>query len=85
MLLFLANIFIIENSVLKLQHCVLQQYQTDLKDLEHLGELGNGTYGHVVKMLHRPSQTVIAVKVCNKISIYSVLCISFSKLQKLQV
>ncbi|XP_049804792.1 dual specificity mitogen-activated protein kinase kinase 7-like isoform X2 [Schistocerca nitens] len=39
-----------------------KRYETDLKDLEHLGELGNGTYGHVVKMLHKPSQTVIAVK-----------------------
>jgi len=33
--------------------------------LEHQGELGNGTCGHVVKMLHKPSQTVIAVKVSN--------------------
>ncbi|XP_066994275.2 dual specificity mitogen-activated protein kinase kinase 7 isoform X2 [Anabrus simplex] len=39
-----------------------KKYQTDIKDLEHLGELGNGTCGHVVKMLHKPSQTVIAVK-----------------------
>ncbi|KAF4520283.1 hypothetical protein B566_EDAN010230 [Ephemera danica] len=38
------------------------KYQTEVKDLEHLGELGNGTCGHVVKMLHRPSDTVIAVK-----------------------
>jgi len=30
--------------------------------LEHLGDLGYGTCGHVVKMLHKPSQTVIAVK-----------------------
>lgn len=41
----------------------VQKYQTDIKDLEHLGELGNGTCGHVVKMLHKPSNTVIAVKV----------------------
>ncbi|XP_015518260.2 dual specificity mitogen-activated protein kinase kinase 7 isoform X1 [Neodiprion lecontei] len=39
-----------------------QKYQTDMKDLEHLGELGNGTCGHVVKMRHRPSGVVIAVK-----------------------
>lgn len=38
------------------------KYHTDIKDLEHLGELGNGTCGHVVKMLHKPSNTVIAVK-----------------------
>lgn len=40
-----------------------QKYETDIKDLDHCGDLGNGTCGHVVKMLHRPSQTVIAVKV----------------------
>lgn len=39
-----------------------QRYQTDMKDLEHLGELGNGTCGHVVKMKHKPSGVVIAVK-----------------------
>ncbi|GLG97080.1 Dual specificity mitogen-activated protein kinase kinase hemipterous [Gryllus bimaculatus] len=39
-----------------------KKYQTEIKDLEHLGELGNGTCGHVVKMLHKPSQTIIAVK-----------------------
>ncbi|XP_071442988.1 uncharacterized protein [Hetaerina americana] len=39
-----------------------KEYHTEIEDLEHLGELGNGTCGHVVKMLHRPSQTIIAVK-----------------------
>ncbi|XP_011506178.1 PREDICTED: dual specificity mitogen-activated protein kinase kinase 7-like [Ceratosolen solmsi marchali] len=39
-----------------------QKYHTDMKDLEHLGELGNGTCGHVVKMRHKPSGVVIAVK-----------------------
>ncbi|XP_023713863.1 dual specificity mitogen-activated protein kinase kinase 7 isoform X2 [Cryptotermes secundus] len=39
-----------------------KKYKTEIKDLEHQGELGNGTCGHVVKMLHKPSQTVIAVK-----------------------
>ncbi|XP_015608574.1 dual specificity mitogen-activated protein kinase kinase 7 [Cephus cinctus] len=39
-----------------------QKYQTEMKDLEHLGELGNGTCGHVVKMKHKPSGVVIAVK-----------------------
>ncbi|XP_057326018.1 dual specificity mitogen-activated protein kinase kinase hemipterous-like [Microplitis mediator] len=38
------------------------KYQTEMKDLEHLGELGNGTCGHVVKMKHKPSGVVIAVK-----------------------
>ncbi|XP_003424065.1 dual specificity mitogen-activated protein kinase kinase 7 isoform X2 [Nasonia vitripennis] len=39
-----------------------QKYHTEMKDLEHLGELGNGTCGHVVKMRHKPSGVVIAVK-----------------------
>lgn len=37
-------------------------YKTDIKDLEHKEELGNGTCGHVVKMRHKPSGKVIAVK-----------------------
>ncbi|KAL0275774.1 UNVERIFIED_CONTAM: hypothetical protein PYX00_003529 [Menopon gallinae] len=39
-----------------------KKYKTDIKDLSHCGDLGNGTCGHVVKMLHKPSQTVMAVK-----------------------
>lgn len=39
------------------------EYKTDIKDLEDLGELGNGTSGHVVKMRHKASNTFIAVKV----------------------
>jgi len=39
-----------------------KKYKTEIKDLEHQGELGNGTCGHVVKMRHKPSETVIAVK-----------------------
>lgn len=42
-----------------------QEYKTTVDNLEDLGELGNGTSGHVVKMRHRPSGTIIAVKVCN--------------------
>ncbi|GAB6021983.1 Dual specificity mitogen-activated protein kinase kinase 7, variant 2 [Chamberlinius hualienensis] len=38
------------------------RYQTEISDLIQLGELGNGTCGHVVKMLHKPSNKVIAVK-----------------------
>lgn len=38
-------------------------YKTDIKDMEDLEELGNGTCGHVVKMRHKPSGNVIAVKV----------------------
>lgn len=39
------------------------QYKTDLKDLIDVGELGNGTSGHVVKMRHHPTGAIIAVKV----------------------
>ncbi|XP_055381362.1 dual specificity mitogen-activated protein kinase kinase hemipterous-like [Condylostylus longicornis] len=39
-----------------------QKYQTDIKELEHIGDLGNGTSGHVVKMRHKPSGHIIAVK-----------------------
>ncbi|XP_055906555.1 dual specificity mitogen-activated protein kinase kinase hemipterous isoform X2 [Eupeodes corollae] len=39
-----------------------QSYKTDIQDLKHIGDLGNGTSGHVVKMQHIPSGTVIAVK-----------------------
>ncbi len=35
----------------------------DINDLESLGELGHGTCGHVVKMRHRPSNFLMAVKV----------------------
>lgn len=38
-------------------------YQTTVSDVEDQGELGNGTSGHVVKMKHKPSGTIIAVKV----------------------
>lgn len=40
-------------------------YKTDIKDMEDLEELGNGTCGHVVKMRHKPSNNIIAVKVLN--------------------
>ncbi|ALC48756.1 hep [Drosophila busckii] len=39
-----------------------RQYPTDINDLRHLGDLGNGTSGNVVKMLHLSSNTIIAVK-----------------------
>uniref|UniRef100_A0A0A9Y5T8 mitogen-activated protein kinase kinase n=3 Tax=Lygus hesperus TaxID=30085 RepID=A0A0A9Y5T8_LYGHE len=39
-----------------------KNYVTGINDLEKLGDLGSGTCGHVVKMLHRPSNSVIAVK-----------------------
>lgn len=40
------------------------EHKTEIRELEDLGELGNGTSGHVVKMKHTPTNKVIAVKVC---------------------
>ncbi|XP_065338450.1 dual specificity mitogen-activated protein kinase kinase 7 isoform X1 [Cloeon dipterum] len=48
-----------QNGILNIQG---KKYQTVEYELEHLGDLGYGTCGHVVKMLHKPSDTVIAVK-----------------------
>lgn len=39
-----------------------QQYVTNIDQMQHLDDLGNGTSGNVVKMLHKPSSKVIAVK-----------------------
>ncbi|XP_032510609.2 dual specificity mitogen-activated protein kinase kinase 7-like isoform X2 [Danaus plexippus] len=38
------------------------EYRSHIDELQQLGELGSGTCGHVVKMLHKPSAAVIAVK-----------------------
>lgn len=38
-------------------------YQTEIKDLDYIGDLGHGTSGSVVKMNHKATNTVIAVKV----------------------
>ncbi|XP_064458543.1 dual specificity mitogen-activated protein kinase kinase 7-like [Ornithodoros turicata] len=38
------------------------KYLVQMKDLEHLGDLGSGTCGHVVKMRHRATGKVLAVK-----------------------
>lgn len=43
------------------------EHKTEIKDLEDMGELGNGTSGHVVKMKHKLTDKVIAVKVCSYI------------------
>ncbi|KFM61155.1 Dual specificity mitogen-activated protein kinase kinase 6, partial [Stegodyphus mimosarum] len=37
-------------------------FEVEADDLEAICELGRGAYGVVEKMLHRPSQTVMAVK-----------------------
>ncbi|KAJ2946690.1 hypothetical protein O0L34_g12750 [Tuta absoluta] len=38
------------------------EYRSHIDELQHMGELGSGTCGQVVKMLHRPSGAIIAVK-----------------------
>lgn len=43
-----------------------EAYRSEIKDLDDLGELGNGTSGHVVKMKHNPTDTIIAVKVSER-------------------
>lgn len=49
-----------QNGILNIDNV---QYKTDIKDLEHLGDLGNGTSGHVVQMRHKQTGRIIAVKV----------------------
>ncbi|XP_049273028.1 dual specificity mitogen-activated protein kinase kinase 7 [Rhipicephalus sanguineus] len=39
-----------------------QQHRVEMADLEKLCDLGSGTCGHVVKMRHRPTGKVLAVK-----------------------
>lgn len=40
-----------------------QKIRTDVTDMESLGELGHGTCGQVVRMRHKPSSLLMAVKV----------------------
>lgn len=42
---------------------LIQVYKTRIDEMEHLGELGSGTCGQVVQMLHKPSNQIVAVKV----------------------
>ncbi|KAG7171813.1 Dual specificity mitogen-activated protein kinase kinase 7-like [Homarus americanus] len=39
-----------------------KKYKSSIEDMEYISELGNGTSGNVVKMLHKSSKKVIAVK-----------------------
>nr|XP_027227146.1 dual specificity mitogen-activated protein kinase kinase 7-like [Penaeus vannamei]ALU86069.1 mitogen-activated protein kinase kinase 7 [Penaeus vannamei] len=39
-----------------------KSYNSTIEDMEYISELGNGTSGNVVKMLHKSSKKVIAVK-----------------------
>lgn len=44
-------------------HISLQSYEYSSEDLEDCGEIGRGAYGTVNKMLHKESNTYMAVKV----------------------
>jgi hypothetical protein len=46
----------------------LQKYQADINELEALGDLGHGTCGQVVKMAHKPTGHLMAVKVNKSLS-----------------
>ncbi|XP_060068127.1 dual specificity mitogen-activated protein kinase kinase 7-like [Ylistrum balloti] len=39
-----------------------KKYPTEISELQHLGELGHGTCGHVVKMRHKITNHLMAVK-----------------------
>lgn len=42
---------------------IFQKHQADIKDLVTQGDLGHGTCGQVVKMMHKPTGHLMAVKV----------------------
>jgi hypothetical protein len=51
----------------------VQVYDFTSDDLQDLGEIGRGAFGTVNKMVHRRSNTVMAVKVE-----YSILIVKFA-------
>ena len=53
----------IDQWLLEVFFLYLQRTPVDINDLESLGELGHGTCGHVVKMRHRSTGHLMAVKV----------------------
>lgn len=53
----------------KLQLSTDMVYDFTSEDLQDLGEIGRGGFGTVNKMIHRISNTVMAVKVSDKILI----------------
>lgn len=53
-------------------------YDFTSDDLQDLGEIGRGAFGTVNKMVHRKSNTVMAVKVCQIFFSSSIFGIIFS-------
>ena len=64
-----------------------QSFDIEATDLEPIETLGRGAYGVVERMRHRPSDTVMAVKVCKSklfqlfkiISVIQYMCINFDR------
>ena len=52
--------------ILILNFCIFQSFECNVDDLENDGdhaELGRGQYGSVYRMRHKPTNTIMAVKV----------------------
>jgi len=47
-----------------------QKFDVEATDLESIETLGRGAYGVVERMRHRPSDTIMAVKVCKSTLIF---------------
>lgn len=50
----------------KLKISAEQHWDFTAEDLKDLGEIGRGAYGSVNKMVHKPSNQIMAVKVRNQ-------------------
>lgn len=59
--------------LIRVNYYSVQVYDFTSDDLQDLGEIGRGAFGTVNKMVHRRSNTVMAVKVE-----YSILIVKFA-------
>lgn len=53
-------------------------YNTDIKEMEYIEELGHGTCGQVMKMRHGPSGEIIAVKVMSELENVKQILVKYS-------
>ena len=53
-------------------HIHMQEYKVFAEDLQEVGHIGVGNYGTVLKMLFKKTDTVMAVKVRQLVSLFSV-------------
>ena len=66
---------LIVNGFLSCRGMFFQKIRTDVAELESKGELGHGTCGQVVRMQHKPSSMMMAVKVlCVCLCVCSCVC-----------